>query len=138
MNHPFIEEACKERLLNEYEKYKCLYIAYDFDNTIFDYHNGGGDYTEVINLLRRASEAGFKLILFTAETDVIKLQWKINYVRDLGIRTDYINYFPVIPTSIKPYYNILLDDRAGLESSYNNLKAVLDYVDIKSCKTRKE
>lgn len=29
----------------------------------------------------------------------------------------------------KQYFNVLLDDRAGLESAYNNLKYVLDYAE---------
>lgn len=33
-------------------------------------------------------------------------------------------------------HNVLLDDRAGLESAYNNLKYVLDHASIESNKTR--
>lgn len=32
----------------------------------------------------------------------------------------------------------LLDDRAGLESAYNNLKSVVDYANSKSCEQGKE
>ena len=47
-NHPFGKEACKKRLLEEYKKYGELIVAFDYDNTIFDYHNNGGDYSCVI------------------------------------------------------------------------------------------
>lgn len=34
----------------------------------------------------------------------------------------------LFPNSKKPYYNILLDDRAGLEESYEILKYVVDEI----------
>lgn len=34
----------------------------------------------------------------------------------------------LFPNSRKPYYNILLDDRAGLEESYEILKYVVDEI----------
>lgn len=64
-NHPFGKEACKKRLLEEYHKYRKLIV--DFDNTIFDYHNTGGDYSCVIELLKECSLLGFEMILFTTD-----------------------------------------------------------------------
>lgn len=43
----------------------------------------------------------------------------------LGLAPDgelQINQSSVLPKSYKPYYNILLDDRAGLEESYEIFK----------------
>lgn len=57
-NHPFGKEAC--RLLEEYHKYGKLIVA--FDNTIFDYHNNGGDYSEVINLLNKCYKLEFDIV----------------------------------------------------------------------------
>lgn len=126
--HPFFNEGANKRLLEEYLKYGSLYVAFDFDNTIYDFHNDGGDYSAVIDILKESSNYGFKMILFSAETNPEKLKWKIEYSKQLGINVDYINESPVIPGSAKPYYNILLDDRAGLESAYNSLKFVIDYI----------
>ena len=42
----------------------------------------------------------------------------------------YTNESPVFPKSEKPYYNILLDDRAGLEESYEILKYVVDEIKL--------
>ena len=42
-NHPFGKEACKKRLLEEYYKYGKLIVAFDYDNTIYDYHQNGGE-----------------------------------------------------------------------------------------------
>jgi len=40
------------RLLKEYNQYKSLVIAYDFDNTVYDFHKKGEVYNDVIELLR--------------------------------------------------------------------------------------
>lgn len=133
-NHPFGKEACKKRLLEEYKKYGKLIVAFDYDNTIFDYHNNGGDYSEVINLLNKCYKLGFHLILFTCETNLQELCIKqMKTAKLLGLDEDfelYTNESPVFPNSEKPYYNILLDDRAGLEESYEILKYVVDEIKL--------
>lgn len=126
------------RLLVEYEKYGKLYVAFDFDNTIFDYHNNGGDYSQVINLLKECSELGFTLILFTSNDDVTKHNWMKEYCSHFSIKVDYVNENPIVLNTKKPYYNILLDDRAGLESAWCSLSYVVETIkrkqdaDIKS------
>ena len=131
-NHPFRKEACKKRLLEEYKKYGRLIVAFDFDNTIFDYHNNGGDYSEIIHLLNRCYKLGFYLVLFTCEENLIELQTKQRQTAEiLGLDENfklYINESPIFTKSRKPYYNILLDDRAGLEESYEILKYVVDEI----------
>lgn len=128
-NHPFNKENCKKRLLEEYYKYGKLIVAFDFDNTIYDYHNNGGDYSEVIELLKDCSKLGFELILFTTEEDFTKLLNKSNSVKDLlGTANFKINKSSIFRSATKPYYNILLDDRAGLEESYEILKYVVDEI----------
>ena len=110
-----------ERLHKELKKYGKLYIAFDFDNTIFDYHNEGEDHSKVINLLKRCSEMGHTLILFTATSNEERLTFMKLYCKHFGIKVTYINENPEISDSSKHYYNILLDDRAGLEESYQIL-----------------
>lgn len=134
-NHPFGKEACKKRLLEEYKKYGKLIVAFDFDNTIFDYHGQGGDYSCIIELLRRCSRLGFEMILFSTENDENKIRAKQLSCMRLGIAnySDYSLSPPSTKSSIfsesaKPYYNILLDDRAGLEESYEILKYVIDEI----------
>ena len=131
-NHSFGKETCKRRLLEEYKKYGRLIVAFDFDNTIFDYHNNEGDYSEVIHLLNRCYKLGFYLVLFTCEENLIELQAKQRQTAEiLGLDENfklYINESPIFTKSRKPYYNILLDDRAGLEESYEILKYVVDEI----------
>lgn len=124
-NHPFNKHYCCDRLKEELEKYGTLYIAADFDNTIFDCHNNGGNYSEVISLLKKASDLGHKIILFSCrEGD--ELTFAKSFCRHHGIKITYVNENPDFPGFRKPYYNILLDDRAGLEESYYILNYVLD------------
>lgn len=115
-----------ERLKKDYLKHGSLFVAYDFDNTVFDYHDQGVDYIEIIELLRVCNNLGFKLILFTANegADLIKAE---RYLKNYDIPFDYVNRNPIMDTR-KPYYNILLDDRAGLIESFNNLKKLTDAI----------
>lgn len=122
---PFNTDRCKKRLLKEYKSYGNLIIAFDFDNTVFDYHNTGDDYSDIIELLKTCSEKNMILVLFTVTTNEEELRSKINYLENCGIYPNYINESPLFKGSVKPYYNLLLDDRAGLESAIEQLNYVL-------------
>ena len=118
--------------MREYDKYNGLVVAYDFDNTVNDYHNAGDNYVEVIELIREAKVMGCYLIVFTAEVNTKKVK---KFLKENNIPFDAINKNPPFRESKarKIYYNVLLDDRAGLRSAYEQLKAVFDRV-----KERKE
>lgn len=101
------------------------------------YHNTGGDYSCVIELLKECSLLGFEMILFTTDEDDYKIMAKQTICMRLGIANITSNTLsaPNISSSIfskskKPYYNILLDDRAGLEESYEILKYVVDEIKL--------
>ncbi|CAH8281261.1 hypothetical protein EV196_101341 [Mariniflexile fucanivorans] len=109
-----------ERLKKDYQQHKSIFVAYDYDNTVFDYHNQGISYIKIIGLLRVCKSLGFTLILFTGnegdQLEIIKED-----LINRNIPYDLINENPLMKTR-KPYYNILLDDRAGLKEAYYNLK----------------
>ena len=65
---PFTFQCLVDRLYGDYLLHKSLFIAFDFDNTIFDYHNAGRDFHHIIDVLKKCSDHGHKLILF-AERD---------------------------------------------------------------------
>lgn len=134
LTHRFNTEGAKIRLLSDYNKYGNLVIGFDFDNTIYDYNHSGfceEGYDEIINLLKRAQEVlNYTMCLYTSETDSEKLKWKIDYIKNLGIKVKYINCSPLSLKAIKPHFSILLDDRAGLESAYDTLKFVVDEVEL--------
>lgn len=127
--HPFLNQRnSKTRLLDECLTHNSLIVAFDFDNTIYDYHKKGDDYSEVINLLKECCKLGFTMILFTAELDEKNIDLKKQYCEELGLRVDFVNESPVMSGSKKPYYNILLDDRAGLLEAFDNLSFVVECI----------
>ena len=128
MRHPYLSDnTCTIRLVEEYKKHGSLVIAYDFDNTVYDYHKKGHDYSEIIDILKEAKNRGFYLIVFTAEQDETKVA---NFLLVNGIPFDSINENPPFfkAQTRKIYFNLLLDDRAGLRSAYNQLKSTINYI----------
>lgn len=116
-----------ERLVREWKQYKNIVIAYDFDNTVYDYHGEGHTYEDVIELLRNCKTYGATLVVFTAN-DEDKHPFIEDYLKRNNIPYDYINETPKhipVKTKKKIYYNILLDDRAGLKSAYKTLSLAL-------------
>lgn len=127
MIHSLNTEGAIKRLKAEYETHGKLVVGFDFDNTIFDVHNKGVNCSEIIELLQECKKLGFTLCLYTAELREDWLQWKVNYCNHFGINPEYVNESPLLPGTKKPFFNILLDDRAGLESAYLTLKEVVEY-----------
>ena len=39
------------RLVSEYKKYDSLFVAFDFDNTVFDFHNVSDTFPKIEQLL---------------------------------------------------------------------------------------
>lgn len=116
----FDEEAVINRLLEEWEKYGKLIVAYDFDNTVYDLYKNGSTYDQLIELLKTCKQMGCVMIVFTCrpieEYEIVE-----NYLKENDIPFDYINENdPSIEfnTSRKIFYNIFFDDRAGLKYTY--------------------
>lgn len=132
MDTYLIQENVYNRLVREYEAHNQLIIAYDFDNTVFDYHNKGETYNKVIELLRKCKELGFYLIVYSCSPKS-RYSQMIKYLKDNNIPFDTINEnSPKIKFAEgKLYYNILLDDRAGLSSSYEVLSKLIKNIEIK-------
>lgn len=117
----------RERLLREYKKHNNLVIGVDFDATIHDYHKEGYEYTEVKQLLRDLKEIGCTIICWTAykEHDYVEKYFKDNDLPLDGINCDGIK----LPYETrKPFFNALLDDRAGLRSMVEDLRYVVEEV----------
>lgn len=117
-------ENCVDRLMKEWDEHGSLFVAFDFDNTVFDYHRKGFTFPAVEFLLRESKKAGLKLILFTAKETKEELDRCVEYCKERGYEPDFINTSPIMNTK-KPYYNILLDDRAGLQSAAGTLITVI-------------
>ncbi len=122
---------CAKRLKKEYDTHKKLIVAVDFDDTVFDFHNAGHDYMQVINLIRRCQNLGFYIVLFTG-THPDKWLNQAAYLKDKGIKVICVNENPIpLPFGNhgKMYYNILLDDRAGLGQAYTILDIVVSQIE---------
>lgn len=120
-------DASYKRLEEEYKKYQSLVIAFDFDNTVYDFHKKGNTYHRMIDLLKRLKLAGCYMICFTGNEDI---NFVIQYLRDNNIPFDTINENPPFfnSTSRKIYFNALLDDRAGLLQVYQELNLLLNKI----------
>lgn len=124
-NHPYNNQGSIERLYRDYLKYDTLYIAFDFDNTIWDFDNAKTNYSDniefahknVIDILKKCKKHGFKLILWTSCPKIEDEITKNDICKSWGIDPDYINWSPLSPGATKPHFSLLLDDRAGLESA---------------------
>ena len=113
-DHPAIE-----RLLMEWVKHRQLIIAYDYDNTVFDYHNTGQSFDYIIELLQKCDKIGAKFIVYSCSPESRHPEMH-NYLDAKGLRADYINkpHVELADGTGKIFFNILLDDRAGLRSAY--------------------
>lgn len=123
----FLDQTeCVKRLYNDYKTHNNLFVAFDFDNTVFDFHGIGDTFPKIESLLRKLKNLGFNLILFTGNEGE-KLDSIIAYCKERGYEPTYVNENPIMKTT-KPYYNILLDDRAGLNDAYQTLLLTLNLI----------
>lgn len=131
MNSYLNDRKAVDRLKKEYLQHNNLIIGFDFDNTIFDYHKQGLDIQSVVELLKKCSDLGFTMCMFSLSCQEGKGSLKaVHCVKKLGIRVDHINSSPVMLKQdsnwpSKPFFSILLDDRAGLSAAYKILSRTL-------------
>lgn len=108
------KENFYNRLKREFEKYKRLNIAYD-------YHHTNASYEMVKDLIRKYKKYAYFIVFTSATPD------RYNEIKSIldkeKLPYNSINEdAPFIPfTGRKVYYNILLDDKAGLNQTYNEL-----------------
>jgi len=122
MDYFLDDQNCVDRLFEEWKKYGSIIVAFDYDNTVYDYYKRGDKFTDVIELLRECHKMKFHLTVFTSCNDDRFPEIK-SYLDLMEIPFNAINETPdFIPfKGRKVYFNILLDDRAGLKSAYDIL-----------------
>jgi hypothetical protein len=129
MDYYLKDENAVARLLEEWKKYKKIIIAYDFDDTVYDFYKKGRKYESIIDLLKRCEKVGAYFIVFTCREEK-HFPEVAKYLIENSIPYDKINdnisFIAEQMTSRKIYYNIFLDDRAGLSASYNILKSAVE------------
>jgi hydroxymethylpyrimidine pyrophosphatase-like HAD family hydrolase len=115
------------RLWREYKEHGSITVAFDFDDTVYDFHKKGREYPYVIFLLQELKKAECYLICWTGNTDT---EFVKKYLIENEIPFDSINENPPFYSSDsrKIYANAYLDDRAGLRQVYQELKNLLKII----------
>jgi len=127
---PFLnDDLAIEKLVNQWRKSGILIIAYDFDDTIYDYTEQKYTYPKVISLLQECAEIGAFFIVYTAR-NISDEPFIKNYLISNNIPFDTFgeNAEFILLKGKKVYYNILLDDKAGLSASYRILKTAAEII----------
>lgn len=131
LNNYTNSEAVLNRLKKEYSEHGKIIIAFDFDNTIYDYHDADLDLEATICALRKAYKLGMEMFCFTANsnhklvTDVVQHLLGIPY-QEQKINCSSLDH---LFRGRKPFFSILLDDRAGLDSALRTLNQFLFFVE---------
>ena len=130
----FSKDKCVEKLIRDYKEHGNIIVAFDFDDTV-NKSKPEYDCSGVINLLQICSELQFTMICYTARTLTKDLDEVKEVLNKLDIRCDYINDDCLqikeeweFEQPHKIFYNIFLDDRAGLKSSYKILKEFIEWL----------
>ena len=114
------------RLVEQYKKMDRLIIAYDFDDTVCPYYSLSCSWAA--SAIRKAKEyLNAYLIVYTCNQDEERIK---HYLDKNKIPYDAINEnAPFIHFNKKEgsklYYNLLLDDKAGLHQALSDLETLI-------------
>lgn len=124
-----------EKLMKQWELHGSLIIAVDFDDTIHNYSNNPKlDFKPLIDLLRECHAYNMKIVIYTARPKE-DFPMIADFCKKANLPIAAINANLVtstnnnVGTSGKIYYNLLLDDKAGLQQAYYILRML--YMRIK-------
>lgn len=108
------------KLLDVYRKHGEIIVGLDFDDTVFPLTVSEcveERCARVRELIRSFDDGDLCICVYTVSDDS-SLEYKKFILHSFGIYCDYINTSPVkIGNGAKPFFNILLDDKAGLNES---------------------
>jgi hypothetical protein len=123
-----------QKLVNTYETHGRIIVGLDFDDTIFPL-------TDDEDIKQRANR--IKSLLLELRADIVLCLWTVDSGRPLkyklalletmGLTPNYINESPVKHgDTVKPYFNLLLDDKAGLDEALDRLINFNEYIKSKA------
>lgn len=121
-----------ERILEDYLKNGNIIIAYDIDDTVRPFRKSTKSCNAVVRLLKRANEVlDASFIVFTSNRNIDGVK---KFLDSEGLPYDKINEDMdwVKERNIvsgKVYYNLFLDDKAGLAESYTALECLVNYIE---------
>ena len=120
-------ENCYQRLEDEFKKYGKLIFCVDFDDTLYDFHNVGRTYTDVMALLKEWEDYS-EVVIFTGNGED-KYTMIENYLATYEIKYKCINCDSSIEvTGRKTYANVYIDDRGGLPLVYEHLQRLIEKI----------
>ena len=116
-----------EKLKGVYDEHNNIILAVDFDDTIYDWKSVGLSCDYVVDLVKRCqNKLNAKVMLFTCRIDH-HLDFAVKHCNEIGLNLWGINYNPDHGfTNGKPFYNVLLDDKACLENVCDILELLLE------------
>lgn len=128
MDYYLSSKNCYDRLVHEYKKYGKLIFCVDFDDTLYDFHQLGRTYDDVMELLRRWEPYSEVIILTGNGED--KYPMIEEYLKSNNIKFKGINCESSVPVAgRKTYANVYLDDRGGLPCIYAILDSIIDKIE---------
>lgn len=131
MNPFFNTDYCVGLLYERYKKYGKLIIAADWDDTVKAYREKF-DPTEIWDLLKICSDLGFPIVIYTAAPpdrwESMREFIAAKDIKILGINVNPLNKGIGVGDNGKIYYNLLLDDKAGLGQAYEILRQTVDKI----------
>lgn len=118
------------KLLKAEQKYGKIIIGLDFDDTIFPYDDDPYviNRCKVVRDLIKRVQYRSTICLWTVAADW-SIKYKTHITKEYGIRVDYINESPIDfgQEVRKAHFNILLDDKAGLNETMEILKKFIEH-----------
>jgi hypothetical protein len=130
MDYFLCKDSAILRLHEEYKKFGKIIIAYDFDDTVYDFHKKGREYSMIISLLKRWKGHAYFIVSTAAQEErMISIK---EYLTANQLPYDAINENVPgldVPVGGKIYYNVLLDDRAGLHEVYDMLMKLIQIIE---------
>ena len=124
MNPYLLTENRVAKLVAQYKEHGSLVIGVDFDFTLFNSLTKEY-YTDISDLVVEAQKLNCKLCLWTANT--ARLDRIQDKCKEHGLVFDYINESPINlgEHTVKPHFNLLLDDVASLGQTVEILQQTL-------------
>lgn len=113
------------KIIRNYQKFGNIVVGVDFDFTLVDAITGE-TYADIVQILKRGQRKEIIYCIWTAnDSDAyVKSKWI-----EAGLEFQYYNESPINPCSVKPHFNILLDDSAGLKEALKLFEIFLEHLD---------
>lgn len=130
-----MDKILLNKITKAYNTHGSLIVGVDFDDTVFPFSKNEENVERcrrVVNiLLSLKKEMGIDLILcLYSVADEQSLVYKEHIMDCYGLKPQYVNEGPMDNKwgSKKPFFNILLDDKTGLNDSMETLREFIEVV----------